>query len=400
MPRIKLATLAVHAGIRADGAGEGWRATAPPVHHSVSYSYPRMADLDAVFDGREQGYTYGRYANPTVVALEKAVAALEGAEAAVAYASGMAAVHGALLGAGVGAARGLVCAADVYGATRGLIDDVLASQGVRVAYVDVNDLTAVADALRQVRPAALFCEAISNPLLRVADVGALADLAHQADAALIVDSTFASPWLTRPLDLGADYAMASATKYLAGHGDALAGVVACSAERAAALDATRRLMGPSLAPQEAWKVRRGLMTLALRMREQCANAQRVAFWLETQPGVARVHYPGLSSHPQHALASRQFEGRGYGGVVAFELRDAGRVEAFAFLDALRLVQPAPTLGDVMSLALHPASSSHRSLAPAERERLGIGEGLIRLSVGIEDVGDIVGDLAQGLAALG
>ncbi len=398
--KTKLATLAVHAGIRAGDAGAGWRATAPPVHHSVSYSYERMASLDAVFEGHAEGYSYGRYANPTVAQLESAIAALESAEAAVAYASGMAAVHGALLGAGASAGRGLVCAEDVYGATRGLIDGVLVPQGVQVAYVDVSDLGMVSQALERLRPAALLCEAISNPLLRVADVAALAELAHQADARLIVDSTFASPYLLRPLELGADYAVASATKYLSGHGDALAGVVACSRDAATALDVTRRLMGPSLAPQEAWKVRRGLMTLALRMREQCANAERVAAWLEAQPAVARVHYPGLAGHPQHALARRQFNGRGFGGVVAFELRGAGRPEAFAYLDALRLIQPAPTLGDVMSLALHPASSSHRTLAPAERERLGIGEGLVRLSVGIEDAEDIMGDLAQALATLG
>lgn len=391
----KIATLAVHAG-RVSSNDVGWRATAAPVHHSVSYSYARMADLDAVFEGQAKGYLYGRYGNPTVAALESAVAALEGAEASVAYASGMAAVHAALLAAGVGAARGVVCAADVYGATRTLLDRILALEGTRVEYVDVCDLDAVHAALRRVRPAALFCEVISNPLLRVADIAALADLAHQVGAALIVDSTFATPWLVRPLELGADYAVASATKYLAGHGDALAGVVACDTGKAEALDATRRLMGPCLAPQEAWKVRRGLMTLALRMREHCVNAQRVANWLTAQRGVAAVHYPGLPTHREHILATRQFEGRGFGGVVAFALEGAGRVKAFAFLDALRLIQPAPTLGDVMSLALHPASSSHRTLTPGERERLGIGEGLVRLSVGIEDVEDIIADLAQAL----
>lgn len=399
MTRTKLATLAVHAGLGSDvRAGEGHE-TMPAVHHSVSYSYARMASLDDVFDGRTPGYSYARYANPTVVALEAAMAALEEAEAAVAYASGMAAVHGALQGAGVGAARGVVCAEDVYGATRSLIDSVMVPQGVSVEYVDISDLEAVNEALGRVRSAALFCEAISNPLLRVADIAALADLAHQADAKMIVDSTFTSPWLVRPLALGADYAVASATKYLSGHGDALAGVVACSAEAADTLQLARRLMGPCLAPQEAWKVRRGLMTLALRMREQCANALRVASWLEGQPGVARVHYPGLQSHPQHGFAARQFGGRGFGGVVAFQLKDAGREEAFAFLDALRLVRPAPTLGDVMSLALHPASSSHRTLTPAERERLGIHEGLVRLSLGIEDAEDIIDDLTQALVAV-
>jgi len=396
MPTRRLATLAVHAG-RAETSASGWRPTSVPVYHSVAYSYADMAELDSVFEGETRGYVYGRYGNPTVEALEGALAALEGAEAALAYSSGMAAIHAALLGAGVSPTRGVMCARAVYGATRALLEGVLAPMGIRRAYVDVQDLHGVREALAVGSPAALVCEVISNPLLRVADIAALADLAHQAGAALVVDSTFATPWLVRPLEVGADYAVASATKYLAGHGDALAGVVACDAARAQALEMARRLMGPSLAPQEAWKVRRGLVTLALRMREHCANAQRVANWLAMQSGVAAVHYPGLPDHPEHALAIRQFQDRGFGGVVTFELEGADRADAFRFLDALQLIRPAPSLGDAMSLALHPASSSHRTLAHEERRRLGIGEGLIRLSVGIEDAEDIIEDLAQALS---
>jgi cystathionine beta-lyase/cystathionine gamma-synthase len=398
MPTRKLATLAVHAGQHQADAS-GWLPTSVPVYHSVAYSYPKMAELDAVFEGTGKGYVYGRYGNPTVESLEAALAALEGAGAALAYGSGMAAVHGALLGAGVSSTRGVVCARDVYGATRGLLDGIFAPAGVDSVYVNVQNHEEVREALAIGSPAALVCEAISNPLLRVADIAALADLSHRAGAALIVDSTFATPWLVRPLELGADYAVASATKYLAGHGDALAGIVACSEDRAQGLEAARRLMGPSLAPQEAWKVRRGLVTLALRMREHCANAQRVADWLATQRGVEAVHYPGLPAHPEHALAARQFEGRGFGGAVAFELANADRADAFHFLDALELIRPAPSLGDTMSLALHPASSSHRAMAPKERHRLGITEGLIRISVGIEDAEDIIEDLAQALSVV-
>ncbi len=398
MPTRKLATRAVHAGQHA-GDTSDWRPTSVHVHHSVAYWYAKMAELDAVFEGKASGYVYGRHGNPTVEALEAALASLEGAERALVYASGMAAVHAALLGAGASSTRGVVCASDVYGATRGLLDGILAPTGVNRMYVNVQDHDEVREALAVGSPAALVCEAISNPLLRVADIAALADLTHRAGAALIVDSTFATPCLVRPLELGADYAVASATKYLGGHGDALAGVVACGEDRGRGLEAARRLMGPSLAPQEAWKVRRGLVTLALRMREHCANAQRVADWLDAQRGVAAVHYPGLLTHPEHPLAARQFEGHGFGGVVAFELANADRADAFRFLDALELIRPAPSLGDAMSLALHPASSSHRTVAPEERHRLGITEGLIRVSVGIEDAEDIIEDLAQALTAV-
>ncbi len=390
-------TQAVHAGER--GPRPDFTPVSTPIYPSVGYLYDDLDDLDAVFAGTRAGYVYPRYGSPTVSAFERAVAALEGAEDAVAFASGMAALYAALLGAGVQAGTAVVAAADLYGATYALLDRVCTASGVGVHFVDVTNLAQVEQAVVEARPVALLCEIISNPLLKVADVPTLAKVAHAAGAALIVDNTFATPYLFCPLAHGADYVVHSATKYLGGHGDVLAGVVACSARRGHDLRERQKLLGANLGPQEAWLALRGLKTLPLRMRQHCANAQAVAEWLTEQPAVARVHYPGLPTHPQHELAARLFAGRGFGGMLSFDLRDAGQAEVFRFMEALELVLPATTLGDVYSLTLYPAHSSHRYVAPQVRAALGIGDGLVRLSVGIEEAGDIIADLAQALGAI-
>ncbi len=389
-------TQAVHAGERTPAPAETPVTT--PIYHAVGYLEPSAARMEAVFAGEQAGYVYRRYESPTVDAFERAVAALEGGEAAFATASGMAAVHAALLAAGARAGRAVVAAQDCYGATYSLLSTLMAEQGVAVAFVDVTDLPQVQAALVEHRPAALLVETISNPLLKLADIAALAGLAHAAGAALIVDSTFATPFLCQPLSLGADYVVHSASKYIGGHGDVLAGVVVTSNANRQRLFALEKLIGAVLAPEVAWLALRGLKTLPLRMERHCANALHVATWLAEHPAVARVHYPGLPSHPQHDLAARLLGGRGFGGMIAFELRDATQTAAFHFLDALKLILPATTLGDVYSLALYPVMASHRALPPAERARLGIGDGLLRLSIGIEDVADIVADLAQALGS--
>jgi cystathionine beta-lyase/cystathionine gamma-synthase len=395
-------TQAVHAGERA--TLPDYTPVSTPIHPSVGFTYRDMRDLDAVFGGERAGYVYPRFGSPTVAAFERALALLEGAAApgkhgAVAFASGMAAVHAALLGAGVRAGSSVVAAADVYGATYALLEGLMSALEVRTRFVDITDLDEVAQAILAERPTALLCEIISNPLMKVADVPALAALARESGAALIVDNTFASPYLLQPLAHGADYVVHSATKYLGGHGDVMAGVVVCSEERARDLRERQKLLGANLGPQEAWLALRGLKTLPLRMRQHCANALTVAQWLEAQPSIARVHYPGLPSHPQHAVARRLLGERGFGGMLSFDLRDAGQAEVFAFMEALELVLPATTLGDVYSLTLYPAHSSHRQLSPQVRAALGIGEGLVRLSVGIEQAEDIVADLAQALRGI-
>jgi cystathionine gamma-synthase/methionine-gamma-lyase len=334
-----------------------------------------------------------------VSAFEQAVAVLEGGEDAVAFASGMAAIHAALMGAGVRTGSAVVAAADLYGASYALLERTFVELGVRVRFVDITDLDSVGRAVADDQPAAILCEIISNPLMKVADLPVLSEMARSVGAALIVDATFASPYLCRPLAHGADYAVHSATKYLAGHGDVMAGVVACSAERGHDLRERQKLLGANLGPQQAWLALRGIKTLPLRMRQHCQNAQVVAEWLDGQSAVARVHYPGLPGHPQHEVAARLFEGRGFGGMMSFDLRDAGQAEVFRFMEALELVLPATTLGDVYSLTLYPAHSSHRQVAPGVRQAIGIGDGLVRLSVGIEAVEDIITDLEQAMHGL-
>ncbi|MGB8984485.1 MAG: PLP-dependent aspartate aminotransferase family protein [Anaerolineales bacterium] len=390
-------TRAVHSGERAPAAD--YTPVSTPIFPSTTYIYESMDDLDAVFAGSKQGYVYSRYATPTVTAFEAAVASLEGAEAAQAYSSGMAAIHACLLAAGARAGASVVAALDLYGATFTLLRGLLASLGVDIRMVDVSNLEEVETALRETHPAALLVETISNPLLKVADVSSLAALAHGQGVSLLVDNTFASPYLLNPLKHGADYAIHSATKYLSGHGDVLAGVVAASAENKSRLFELNKLVGSVLGPFEAWLALRGLKTLPLRMHQQCRNAQLVAEWLSSHPRVTKVNYPGLSAHPQHDLAGRLFEGKGSGGVLSFEIKDADKATVYRFMESLTLCLPATSLGDIYSLILHPATSSHRSLTAEERARIGIPDGLVRLSTGIESADDILADLDSALGMI-
>ena len=396
--RFQLATRAVRAGVA--GPRPDFTPTVVPIHPSTTYGYDSMDTLDAVFAGTREGYVYGRYANPTVTALEDAVAALESGDAGVAFGSGMAAIHGALLAAGARSGSTVLAAQDIYGGTYALLDQVLRSQGVRIEFVDATDLAKVDDACSRLKPTIVLVETVSNPLLRLVDVQALADISHRSGAILMVDNTFATPWLVQPLALGADVVIHSATKYLGGHGDALGGVAVVPATLEKETHAVRKVTGANLAPQEAWLLLRGIRTLPLRMRQHCENALLVARWLENQHQISRVIYPGLPSHPQHQLAPELFGERGYGGIVSFELPGAGQDEVFRFFEALELCLPVTTLGDVVTLVMYPAHSSHRAIAPEDRARIGIGEGLVRLSVGLEAVEDLLADLGQALQVIG
>jgi cystathionine gamma-synthase/methionine-gamma-lyase len=400
-------TRAVHAGERTPPGD--FVPVATPIHASVGYLYDGMDQVDAVFAGTHPGYVYARYGGPTLTALESALANLEGAEAAHAFSSGMAALHASLLAAGARAGEAVVAAFDLYGATFMLLRGLLSELGVSVFVLDVGDLDAVESALKNHRPVALLAETISNPLLKVADIPSLSELAKRYGAKLLVDNTFATPYLFNPLAHGADFAIHSATKYLSGHGDVLAGIVACSITDRQKLFELNKLIGSVLGPYEAWLVLRGLKTLPLRVRQQFENASRIAGWLRERPGIAHVYYPGLPEHPGHALAGRMFEGKGCGGVLSFEIKLAGREDrpiipgetnprdlAYRFMDSLRLWLPATTLGDIYSLALHPATASHRGLSAAERAEIGISDNLVRLSAGIEAVDDLIADLDQAL----
>ncbi|MFQ5611582.1 MAG: trans-sulfuration enzyme family protein [Anaerolineae bacterium] len=387
-------TQTVHAGERAPRPD--FTPVATPIYPSVAYAYDRASDLEEIFANQREGYVYRRYSNPTVAAFERALAGLEGGEAAYATASGMGAIHGALLAAGARAGTQVVASQDCYGATYALLDGLLREQGTDTHFVDITDLAAVERALQTFEPAVVICETASNPLLRLADLEAIAEMTHGQDANLIVDSTFATPYLCRPLSLGADFVVHSATKYIGGHDDVLGGVVVTSAENRHRLFEIEKNVGANISPFDAWLALRGLKTLALRMRQHCDNAQRVAEWLQANARVAGVNYPGLADHPQHQLATRLYQERGYGGMLSFEIAGAGQAQVFRFLDALRLVLPATTLGDVYSLALYPVMASHRALPPEARRAIGIGDGLVRLSIGIEDADDIIDDLDQAL----
>ncbi|MCL6647392.1 MAG: PLP-dependent aspartate aminotransferase family protein [Chloroflexi bacterium] len=370
-------------------------ASVPPLHPSVTWLLPTQQALEAALS-EGNAFVYARNANPTVALFEEAVGDLEGGEA-VAFASGQAAMHAALLSLDLRPGDHVAIARDCYGMTRTLLLELSASAGVRPLTVTASEPEQVAAALqRREQVRALVVEAIANPLVRVADLPALAAIAHRHGAALVVDATLATPLLVRPLEYGADLVVHSATKFLVGHGDVVAGVVCGRGERLAPVRRLAQVVGGVLGPFEAWLALRGLRTLALRLERQCQNAALLARWLAEQPTIARVHYPGLPDHPDYALARRLFGGERFGAVVSFELARAGRAEVERFLDRLQLCLPATTLGDLFSELSYPAIASHRTLTVQERQAAGISEALVRLSVGIEAVADVTADLAQAL----
>ncbi len=385
-------TQAVHAG--SDVPPPDGAPVSPPIYPAVTYTYDNMDALSAALH-ENAGYSYSRYGSPTIAALEKAVATLEAAEDAVAYGSGMGVLHGVFAQVGISTDRPVVAAQNVYGATFTLLKKMYADSGA-LHFVEITDRAAVRAAIEQTHPRAVVLETISNPLLKIPDVPQIVEWAHAHDALVIVDNTFATPYLYRPIDDGVDVVVHSATKYLGGHGDVLGGVVATTALHAHELRVQSRYYGAILGPFEAWLTLRGLRTLALRVREQCANALQVARWLQAQAAIARVIYPGLPDHPNHDLAEQLFRKDHFGGIVSFELRDAAEPEVFRFMEALKLIQTGTSLGDVYSLLLYPAQSSHHSLGRTERLRQGIGDGLVRLSVGIEAAEDIMADLEGAL----
>ncbi|MBV8732889.1 MAG: aminotransferase class I/II-fold pyridoxal phosphate-dependent enzyme [Acidobacteriia bacterium] len=392
---MKLHTKVVHSGDR-KRPGPHVPVTTP-IHTATSYFYESMDQLDRVFGQEEKGFSYSRYENPTATALEELMASLEGGHGALACASGMAAIHMAVETALVDRRRSIVAANALYGATVSLLMQVLQPAGVEVRFVDVCDLNALRSAVVEARPGCILVESISNPLLRVGQMDRIAEIAREAGAVLVVDSTFATPLILRPLELGASLVAHSATKYLSGHGDVLGGIVVSDEEHFAALRSLSRTIGPVLGPFECYLTMRGIKTFVLRMERQCANACRVASWLATHPRIERVHFPGSPAHPDAATIRRLFPSNLYGGMVSFELKDAGKEEIFRFMDALRLIVRATSLGDVHTMMLYPVMSSHREISPKHRERMGISEGLVRLSVGIEAAEDIIDDLEQALS---
>jgi cystathionine gamma-synthase/methionine-gamma-lyase len=392
---MNLHTKAVHAGDRKK-PGPAVPVTTP-IYTASTYLYDEMEQLDRVFGREVPGYSYSRYDNPTNAALEELVTALENGDGSLACASGMAAVQIALLTALVDRPKSIVAANALYGATIGVLGRVFEPLGVEVAYVDICDLPAVEKTVAERKPGCLLMETMSNPLLRVGAIDRLAQIARAAGAAFVVDNTFATPLLVRPLEMGANLVVHSLTKFLAGHGDVLGGTVTSDAEHYDTLRTLSRAYGPVLGPFESYLAMRGIKTFPLRMERQCANACRIAAWLAGHPAVERVHFPGDPAHPDAATIARLFPSDLRGAMVSFEILDAGRAEIFRFMDRLKLIVRGTSLGDVHSIMLYPAMSSHRDVSPAERRRVGIRDNLVRLSVGIEAAEDVLADLEQALA---
>ncbi|MGB6876340.1 MAG: PLP-dependent aspartate aminotransferase family protein [Candidatus Acidiferrales bacterium] len=392
----RLATQAVHAGERA--RPDGFVPMATPIYSTSTFLYDHLADIDAISSGERPGFTYSRHGNPTNAALEEAVGFLEGGAFAVSVASGMSAILLALLAAGAEQGSRIAASQDLYGVTAKFLLDVTARWGAQIEFADVFS-RAGRDALWASEPSVLLLESLTNPLLRIPDLPALAEEAHARGTRVIVDNTFATPLLLRPLQYGADFVVHSATKYFGGHGDLTGGVLVAQQKYADEVRHFSRLIGAILGPFEAWLTLRGLKTLPLRFARQCKNAQALAEWLSGNSRVEKVFYPGLPSHPDHPLVERLFGGAGAGGVLSIQVRNAGRDEIFRFVDSLELFLKATSLGDVQSLVLYPTISSHRDLSPKQRQRLGITDNLIRLSAGVEDVEDLKADLAQAFARL-
>lgn len=384
------ATVAIHHGYSPQ---EHQGALVPPIHVSSTFVFPDAATAAGCFAGERPGYIYSRIANPTVDLVEQRVARLEQAEAAVAFASGMGAITSTLWTL-LSPGDEVLVDTTVYGCTFAFLHHGLERFGVRVRHVDMTRLEVLARAFSPATRMVYF-ETPANPNMRLVDIAGVAALARRHGARVVVDNTYCSPWLQRPLTLGADIVLHSATKYLGGHGDLTAGVVATSAElaRRIRMEGLKDLTGAALGPHEAHGILRGLKTLHLRMERHCDNAEAIAAWLERHPAVASVAYPGLVRHPQHDLARRQMDR--FGGMLAFELE--GGVEAGRrFMDALELIARAVSLGDAETLAQHPASMTHSTYTPEQRAAHGISEGLIRLSAGLEHIDDLLADLAQAL----
>ncbi|GER86627.1 cystathionine gamma-lyase [Dictyobacter vulcani] len=396
-----LATRLVHGGRNKHAApADGGNPTVPPIHASTTYVHESVEALDQAFSGKtsagQPSYVYARQGNPNAYGFESAMADIEGGVGAVAFGSGMAAMHAALLAAGLTTGTKIVASQDLYGPTITLLRKLFSTIGTQLLLADFCQ-SEIYELLRNEEPDVIYVETVSNPLTRIVDLDAISAVAREIGAVTIVDSTFSTPYLTRPIEHGFDLVVHSATKYISGHGDSTGGVVISA--KNTLLNQLRdysNLLGAMLSPFEAHLMLRGLRTLSLRMERQCNNALEVARFLQQHPAVARVHYPGLSDYPSHELACKLMDHQQFGGLLAFELKEQSREAAFRFMNKLDLCISATSLGDVFTLVSYPPISSHRTLNATELHKMGISDGCVRLSVGIEDSKDIIQDLDQAL----
>jgi cystathionine beta-lyase/cystathionine gamma-synthase len=363
-----------------------------PIYQNSVFEIESLEQVDDIYEGRQDGFIYSRDANPNVSILERVVADLEDADDAVAFSSGMAAVGVTLL-ALVESGDTLLAADALYGGTNLLLRQHLTRLGIGVEFVDATDLNAVENALDN-EPRAMLIESITNPILSLPDVKATAELTHKRGTSLVVDNTLATPVLLRPLELGADIVVHSATKSLGGHSDVTGGVAAARADIAMQIRQSNRVWGSTPDPFAAWLIARGIRTLPLRVERACQNAMRVAAFLSDHRKVGAVYYPGLPGHPQHELAKSMLVG-GFGGMVSYDLHGGG-IAASEFVRTLDMIKFAPSLGEARTTISHPAKTSHRSLSEEERAQSGISDGLIRMSCGFESAEDIIADLEQAL----
>ncbi|GMQ87822.1 MAG: O-succinylhomoserine sulfhydrylase [Gammaproteobacteria bacterium] len=381
-------TLAVRAGQQRTAECEH----AEPIFPTSSYVFENAADAAARFSGERPGNIYSRFTNPTVRTFEQRLAALEGGERCVATASGMSAIYATCAGL-LQTGDHVVSSRSIFGSTTLLFTNYLHKFGIETTFVAQDDLPAWESAIRP-ETRLLFLETPSNPLTEVADIAALADLAHARKCLLVVDNCFCTPALQLPLALGADIVIHSATKYLDGQGRCVGGAVVGREDVVGeGVYGFLRTCGPTMSPFNAWVFLKGLETLSIRMRAHCASAQLLADWLQERPAVSRVYYPGLASHPQHKLAARQQSG--FGGIVSFEL-EGGQQAAWKLIDATRICSITANLGDTKTTITHPATTTHGRLTPQQREESGISDGLVRVAAGLESIDDLRADLARGL----
>ena len=393
--RVGINTQLVHAGERSETPLG--KPVSMPIYATATFTYDSMAAVDQILAGEKQGYIYSRYGNPTVAALEEALRLVEEGNVACAYSTGMAALHAAVFACGLEPGATILASQDLYGATIDLFYKVLGSYGIKTETADFSDLQALRKKALEVSPSVLVAETISNPLLKVCDIAACAEIAREAHARFIVDNTFASPYLCQPIKHGADFVVHSATKYLGGHTDVMGGIVVARDEvDLPALIGVMKLVGGVLGVWEAHEILRGLKTLALRMERQCENAANLAKHLSGHGSVSRVHYPALAQTEDLNLMKRVLRSPHAGALVSIELQENSREAAFRFMDALNLCVRSTSLGDVFTGVLHPATASHREMAPKRRLQLGITDSLVRISVGIEDIADIIEDVEQAL----
>lgn len=395
---MKFESQVVHAGDRKRRPGVPIPSTTP-IHLGTTYFYDSAATLDRVLGHEEPGFSYSRYESPTNAALEELTTAVEGGHGSLATASGMAAIQIAFQAALTDRPHTVIASHAIYGATVGLLDQVLAPSNVQVKYIDICDLAALEKAIAQHKPGCIFTESISNPLLRVPNLPRVAQLAQAAGATLVVDNTFATPMLLRPLSLGANIVVHSVTKYLAGHGDVLGGIVVSDEHHHETVRMLSRIAGPVLGPFESYLTMRGIKTLALRFERQCHNARALAERLSHHPAIDRVYYCSTPDHPDAPTIRDLFRPGLFGAILSFEVKDATKQSVLAFMDRLHMIVPGTSLGDVHTLLLYPWIASHRNVAPKMRERMGIRENLVRIALGIEDIDDIEADLDAALRSV-